>query len=135
MSTRCQIRIVKNGYPLNYYHHCDGYYAGVGKELQGWLHKMLDRNGGVDNDDLDEGVLLTHIANDREYEPTFYLHGDIEYFYLIDLDRHVYRAFHVGAYKPWPSPGDDSYDQYQPRYNQMPFCDECMDLMKGDMEG
>lgn len=124
MSTRCQIRIVKNGYPLNYYHHCDGYFSGVGKELQGWL-KEAQR---------DEGVMIDHISQDPSYELTFYQHTDIEYFYLIDFDEKKYKGYEIGGYDPWANEGEDEYDQYKPWYNQMPKnVRATKDLLKDEM--
>ena len=118
MSTRCQIRIVKNGYPLNYYHHHDGYLSGVGAELRGWLKEA----GVEETGKRTEGVegLVMRMSADREYEPTFWRHADIEFFYLLDFDNGVFRAYELRGWNPWADEGEDGYDAGKPWYAQMP---------------
>ena len=130
MSTRCQVRIVENGYPLNLYHHCDGYFSGVGCELQEILKKNKESNGlcsasYIIND------LITHEYSG--YEVTFANHGDIEYFYLMDFDKKEFKAFRTIGYNMWAGEGDDEYDQYQPWYNQIPRHDKELDLLNDKM--
>jgi len=124
MSTRCQVRIVDNGYPLNIYNHSDGDFGGVGQELQGFL-KEQESNGNFSAWNLAEN--LFHICNG--YEPTFGMHRDIEYFYLLDFDKHEFHACKVRFLNVWPREGDDDYDQYQPCYNQLPRIEEKVDML------
>ena len=125
MSTRCQIRIVKNGYPLNIYHHCDGYFSGVGAELQDILKENSER--------LSANWLVAHLLNQCDgYEVTFGIHADIEYFYLIDLDKKEFKACRLKI-EVWAKAGSDEYDQYQPWYNQFPLCEKVLNLMEDEM--
>ena len=119
MGTRCQIRIVKNGYPLNYYHHYDGGWNGVGAELRKWLGEL-----GVDGTRVSDGTLayglILRMQQDTQYQPTFFRHADIEFFYLLDLDNWVFRGYALNGRDPWAEEGEDDYDQYQPWYSQLP---------------
>ena len=133
MSTRCQVRIIRNGYPLNYYHHCDGYFEGVGKELQEWLKECMERNKWRTDDCLDEMHVVENMTMQNGYEPTFCIHGDIEYFYLLDFDRRVFRAYHTKGFSPWAKEGDDQYDQYKPWYDQIPNYSKMLDLIQDEM--
>lgn len=133
MSTRCQVRIIRNGYPLNYYHHCDGYFEGVGKELQEWLKECIERNEGRKNDCLDEMHVVEKMTMQNGYEPTFCIHGDIEYFYLLDFDRMVFKAYRTKGFSPWAKEGDDQYDQYKPWYDQIPNYSKMLDMIQDEM--
>jgi len=134
MSTRCQIRIVRNGYPLNYYHHCDGYFSGVGKELQDWMKECVEQNKGKVNDCLDECYIVSRMTDDNGYEPTFSLHSDIEYFYLLDFDKLRFKAYRTQVFSPWAKEGDDEYDPYKPWYDQTPRFSEERDLLGDSMD-
>lgn len=133
MSTRCQIRIVRDGYPLNLYHHSDGYYSGVGKQLQGWLREILDPIMRKPWEFTGADGIVDHLRGDPEYEIAFRRHGDIEYFYLLDFDRMEFRAYHLRP-QPWASEGEDEYDQYRAVYDQMPRYDESRDLATDEMD-
>ncbi len=116
MSTRCQARIVKNGYPLNLYCHCDGYLEGVGRRLKAALE-------ATDYEPCDFTEFIVHGQTEDHFEPTFSNHGDIEFFYLLDFDNEKFTAYEI-EYPDngviWPQEGDDDYDQYKPNYNQIP---------------
>lgn len=119
MGTRCQIRIVKNGCPLNYYHHYDGGWNGVGAELKKWLKECGD----------DAEALVLRIMDDKQYHPTFFRHADIEFFYLLDFDEGVFNGYELKGWNPWACEGEDDYDQYKPWYNQLPKQD-CVAVVK-----
>lgn len=129
MGTRSQIRIVKNGYPLNYYHHYDGGWNGVGAELRKWLKEI-----GVDEDHAGKNMLgaelvALQLEKDGQYHPTFFRHADIEFFYLLDFDEGVFNGYELKGWNPWACEGEDDYDQYKPWYNQLPKQD-CVAVVK-----
>lgn len=132
MSTRCQIRIVRYGYPLNLYHHCDGYFSGVGAELQQLLQKYIGDRESLDS--WDERAFVREVLDDKRYEITFERHADIEYFYLIDFDRHEFLAFSTDAVEPWARTDDDDFDCTKPVYMQLPRFNEKRDLLNDSME-
>ena len=129
MSTRSLVRIVKNGCPVNFYHHHDGYYEGVGAELQQWLKELMNEKGDISTWDL-----MHKLHADDEYEVTFWQHDAIEYFYLIDLDKKEYAACKVPCMSAWLDKGHPDYDASKPWYDQMPICIEKRDLLKDKME-
>ena len=119
MGTRCQIRIVKNGYPLNYYHHYDGGWNGVGAELRKWLGEL-----GVGGTKVSDGTpvygLILRMQQDTQYQPTVFRHTDIEFFYLLDFDNWTFKGYALNGRDPWAEEGEDDYDQYKPWYSQLP---------------
>lgn len=131
MSTRCQVRIVQNGYPFNLYHHFDGYFSGVGRELQLLLRSCLDpmKPDQKLTDRVDGDMLAKTLINKDEYIPTFFNHADIEYFYLIDLDNERYVGMVTAERNPWSREGEDEYDQYKPWYDQLPKATKTIDLL------
>ena len=89
MSTRCQVRIIGNGTSLNLYHHFDGDFNGVGKELSGLLEPL--RRGT----ELDAGLFTKALMSKGGYDVTFRAHGDIDYFYQLDFDRRMFLGWQV----------------------------------------
>ena len=91
MSTRCNI-IVKDetGNRIYLYHHSDGYPEGVGTDLAHWAKT---RNWGKYCNSAHHiaTALLKGLPSpfygyeDRDYELTSGLHGDIDYFYIVNL--------------------------------------------------
>ena len=119
MSTRCQIRIVKNGYPLNLYHHYDGYFKnGVGEQLHNALQPYTEpANTELEKKMRDDRTLesvMQLIREDNSYEPTFWRHGDIEYFYLLDFDNHEFLGWQTC--RAWDGVPDEDGTWYE----QMP---------------
>lgn len=93
MSTRSEIRIISEGQEaIELYHHCDGYFEGVGKELQDVLKKHLKERHDGDNAFLAEDV-VNELLRDSSYEVTFVRHWDIEYFNLLDFDKNEFRGW------------------------------------------
>jgi hypothetical protein len=98
MSTRCHV-IVRNGKNENkekwnyIYHHCDGYPAGVGKELSDILTEI--QGNGVSRNDFNANFITENILNySDEYELDNSIHGDEEYIYLIDVEtKHIVDGF------------------------------------------
>lgn len=124
MSTRCQVRIIKNGYPLNLYHHCDGYFTGVGSELHDALKIGMDNLagipglGGADPHDKERYErafysVMRLLKDDKSYEPTFYQHFDIEYFYLLDFDENVFVGWQTPCMRAWEGLPDDEGKWYE----------------------
>lgn len=86
MSTRCQIRVIDaSGKEYNVYHHHDGYFSGVGLELQEMLHKSKNAK------DLLADMLFDYDG----YEPTSLNHGDIEFFYILDFRKNEFYGWQV----------------------------------------
>ena len=82
MSTRSNIFVDYNGERIQFYHHCDGYPEGVGKQLASFLeiatYTAKERTtAGV------RKQFLELLKTDR-YEPEeIGLHDDIEYLYFV----------------------------------------------------
>ena len=91
MSTRATIKIAKKGKgDVWMYHHCDGYPDGVGSEL-------LDFLSNIDDNDWNQKYISANInAEDPSYEFTSGQHGDEDYAYLIDCDKHTLTCYSVG---------------------------------------
>ena len=117
MGTRSQIRVVKNGYPLNYYHHFDGYFkGGVGEELHTALVKAWNdpenQREEVRSDRTLQSVM--HLfREDPSYEPTFYRHFDIEYFYLLDFDKGEFTGWQTPCMTAWEGVPDEDGTWYE----------------------
>lgn len=95
MSTRSQIRVIgRDGTVIDLYHHCDGYFEGVGNHLQVILA-----------DTRNELKFLAALMNSADemsgYELTDTLHGDIEYFYLVDFKNSIFKGWRC-QWQPWP---------------------------------
>ena len=120
MSTRANIRIKDKDTSLMFYRHHDGYPSGIlpslfefmrwvvaGKirrdaiQASGWLI-ILGHREGVTKLEAD-GPTSWSVG---EYEPTTDLHGDIEWFYDLDLDEAK-----ITAYKRYGSLEDLSTEQ------------------------
>lgn len=109
MSTRCEVRIVeqlswkKQPLEIKLYHHHDGYPEGVGQDLINLCEKHYKR---VDKMFMFQDA--SHLANllikkaDDEYELTQYRHIDIEYLYIIDINKGTITCKSV-YYKDWNS--------------------------------
>ena len=129
MSTRSQVRIVKNGYVLNLYHHCDGYFSSVGKELQEALQCL--KNKDCYRLDL-EGSAIRQIVEDTSYEPTFFYHGDIEYFYLLDFDNNVFKGWQTPCMRAWNNIVSGEPDWYKKMPNV--YEDTVIDLLNDEIK-
>lgn len=100
MSTRCQIRvIIDDKTHVDFYHHYDGYFEGVGDELQAVL-------AGCENG---EELCSKLVAYDSEqYEHTDGLHGDIEYLYELDFRTGEHKGYKLD-WTPWKA--DANFNQ------------------------
>jgi len=101
MSTRANIIITDGDDKLYFYRHSDGYPEGTMPTLNQFLDKV--KKGEIrDNVSQSAGWLIVigheEYAKNREeyehtrwkvgaYEPTTCIHGDIEYLYVIDLEK------------------------------------------------
>jgi hypothetical protein len=105
MSTRANIVIKKttNNDKVKYYqlyHHCDGYFEGVGCDLQNIMNKVMEESADNRKDILSSPLsLAVHIS---EYDESFEiegehlnLHGDIEYLYVIDINAQTITCYSV----------------------------------------
>jgi len=91
MSTRSNIILVTPDNKIHQlYHHCDGYLSGVGEELRCKLVYSLGMHSLIKDMNLYD-ILISEILKDEDYEDEYvhdmndenYLHGDIEYLYVI----------------------------------------------------
>lgn len=98
MSTRSNIILVTPDNKVHqFYHHCDGYLSGVGEELRNKLVYSLGMNTLIKDKPLYD-FLVVEITRDNDYEDESkhemddvnYLHGDIEYLYVIKDDNLYY---------------------------------------------
>lgn len=92
MSTRANILIIDNfGRKYNVYHHHDGYLSGVGLDLYRRLRELKNISA--------KGFVNRLVKDpDDEYEITFGVHGDEEFFYEIDYLNHTLTAAHAMTY-------------------------------------
>ena len=91
MSTRSNIILVTPDNKVHqFYHHCDGYLSGVGEELRKHLIYSIGMNTLIKDASLYD-ILVGEILKDEDYEEEYkremndanFLHGDIEYLYVI----------------------------------------------------
>ena len=100
MSTRSNIILVTPDNKVHqFYHHCDGYLSGVGEELRCKLVYSLGMSTLIKDMSLYD-ILVGEILKDEDYEDEYkhymnyenYLHGDIEYLYVIK-DGNLYYVY------------------------------------------
>ena len=84
MSTRCNIIIKKFTNEVVLYHHYDGYPRGVGIDLVRMFEDDFKKSSKIYIDDVVNKLIKNE--DDKGYEWTTGLHGDIEYLYTIDCD-------------------------------------------------
>ena len=100
MSTRSNIIIKKAGQDSQrfVYHHCDGYFEGVGFEIRdNIIPKYIKKYKEFSVNDL--FVELTDY--DSQYEKTDAIHGDIEYLYILEViepDHLVFKCLDVPCF-------------------------------------
>lgn len=92
MSTRSNIFVDFNGERKQFYHHCDGYLDGVGKDLLVRMEMAITRARKAisylvgDNFSTERVYkeFITLLEEEGSYEPEeIGLHGDIEYLYYV----------------------------------------------------
>lgn len=92
MSTRANIILITPDNKIHqYYHHCDGYFSGVGEELRKHLVYSIGMNV-VNKERSVYDNLVIELGRDRDYEDEYKLekeehnrlHADIEFLYIID---------------------------------------------------
>lgn len=84
MSTRSNIIIKESGKNSQryVYHHCDGYFEGVGLEIK---DKILPKYM-KDYKEFSVNDLLVELTDyDSQYQETDAIHGDIEYLYMLEV--------------------------------------------------
>lgn len=97
MSTRSNIFVDFNGERKPFYHHCDGYLEGVGKDLlvrmemaiararKAIPYSLKDDNSGLRTERAYK-EFLNLLEEEGSYEPEeIGLHGDIEYLYYVEF--------------------------------------------------
>ena len=96
MSTRCNVIVKENdGKFFQLYHHHDGYPEGVGADLEEYIEKM-DDECLVDGKKFADFLCDPNHDDEYEYEGTNVCpHSDIEYLYIIDLQKREISCFHV----------------------------------------
>lgn len=90
MSTRSNIFVDFNGERKQFYHHCDGYVEGVGKDLVVYMEIAIARARNAIPYSLGLRTEKAHkeflniLGKEGSYEPEeIGLHGDIEYLYYV----------------------------------------------------
>ena len=83
MSTRCVVRFVCNGHSVDLYHHCDGYPEGVGFFLMKEMEKVKKGNNYSYSNGND---IVSRWIRECNFEPTFYNHCDIDFYYEFNMD-------------------------------------------------
>lgn len=96
MSTRCNVIVKENdGKFFQLYHHHDGYPEGVGVDLEEYI-KQMDDDCLVDGKKFVDFLCDPKHDDEYEYEGTNVCpHSDIEYLYIIDLQKREISCFHV----------------------------------------
>ena len=100
---------MQNGKRKDLYHHCDGYYEGVGEDLAQLLEAYDSRNKKSFFN-----LLMIRRGKDGGYEETGVLHGDIEYYYVLDFDKGEFTGYEVDGFPAW------NYDAKFEDINVMP---------------
>ena len=93
MSTRSNIFVDFNGERKQFYHHCDGYLDGVGKDLLVRMEMAIARASkailylaGYDLTERAYKEFLNLLEEEGYYEPEeIGLHRDIEYLYYVEF--------------------------------------------------
>lgn len=83
MSTRSQIKVIKNDKEVMLYHHYDGYPEGVGF----CLLKVLDKYKSQKSEYVNVNPLVSDMVKQGSFEITFGNHLDIEYYYELNFDE------------------------------------------------
>ena len=96
MSTRCNVIVKENdGKFFQLYHHHDGYPEGVGADLEEYIEQM-DDECLVDGKKFVDFLCDPKRDDEYEYEGINVCpHSDIEYLYIIDLQKREISCFHV----------------------------------------
>lgn len=98
MGTRCKVRVSDTSNKhIEFYHHWDGYPEGVGFELLELLNSFPIHKSAYSNEppSVEIGLntfirALMKLEHGEQYEFDYYRHGDIEYFYYVNLkDRSI----------------------------------------------
>lgn len=110
MATRSNV-IVKNAETkVQLYHHHDSYPEGVGRELQEEFFKSLSEDVAKKNDFLSSpskaAEMLNEFSTAYEIEGEIWLHGDIEYLYVIDLEEETIVCYDIWAWSETKSNED-----------------------------
>lgn len=107
MSTRANIIIESRGEYLIFYRHSDGYPEGTLPSLNEFLDLVKK---GVIRDNVSQAagwlILIGHQEYEGSYppkewkvgayEPTYRIHGDIEYLYILDLREKTIKVVSMG---------------------------------------
>lgn len=103
MSTRTNIIIKDSGKNIQkvIYHHCDGYFEGVGKELLTIISQYVKKYNKFTINDF----FVDIVSFDYQYEEDTSIHTDIEYLYMIDIISSTLIVF-----KCWDVPCFGEYD-------------------------
>lgn len=110
MSTRCQVVIQDEYDSIMFYRHSDGYPEGVKETLSQFLSMVKGGKlrGNVEQSSgwlvvigFDEYHFTSLFESDYgwkvgAYEPSSAIHGDIQYFYVIDLPTKKIRVYKIG---------------------------------------
>lgn len=95
MSTRCNVIIKNDKDFIQLYHHYDGYPAGVGRMLQKCIHDMISMDILLDTHPVVEYLCSQNGGSEWELDTTQYLHGDIEFLYIVDLYEKSVKCFSI----------------------------------------
>ena len=104
MSTRTNIIIKDSNQPVQrlIYHHCDGYFEGVGCEIKNEILPIyIDNHKSFHVNDLWAEI----IDFDEQYMNSECIHGDIEYLYMLEVISDS-----VLKFKCWSVPCFGTYD-------------------------
>ena len=98
MSTRCNIIVTDYGVRHYLYHNSDGYPSGVGVQLKKCAKRWFPGGYGCRTwPSLVANQLVKYEIglNDKTYEITSGLHGDVNYLYVINLKARTIRGYRV----------------------------------------
>ena len=90
MSTRATILVKRESLTIvHVYHHYDGYPEGLGVELAEYLPSITNWNPV----ELAKELVENGIEGDNGFENTACIHGDEEFIYVIDCDKHSLKCY------------------------------------------
>ena len=99
MSTRSNIIITDRGARHFLYHHHDGYPEGVGVQLQKCAKQWFDKYSFPWASLIANKLIKDEMGlNDKEYEITTDVHGDIDYLYVVNIKARTIRCYAVRGY-------------------------------------
>lgn len=140
MSTRCNVIIKDENTKVQLYHHHDGYPEGVGQNLTEYMEEIKKLPQNESSKILSTPLSLAKWLCDEDREDEYelerevYLHGDIEYLYVIDLGEGTIVCYEVRIHE---NVSDEDYidgNVENPNYEKFIYRVNLAELWNGEEE-